>query len=73
MVIYLIALDGASDPMSMGAAFAFFATILVIPIALIVEAIIISKKGKKNEAKINWIIAMIFILVILVLIFSMLN
>lgn len=66
---YVIILNGSSDPMGLGLVFAFITIAIIAPLLLIIEAIIISKKRKKTEATINWVITII----LLFLLFSFLN
>lgn len=66
---YVLVLNGKSDPMGMGLVFAFIAITILSPLVLIIEAFKLSKQNKKTEATINWIIAIILILVL----FSFLN
>lgn len=50
ILAYLIILDGRSDPMGLGLVYAFIATAILVPLFLIIEAILISRKKKRKQS-----------------------
>lgn len=62
---YIIILNSSPGHMGIEVLYIFAPAFIIAPIFLIIEAIIISKKAKKTEATINWMIAIILVVILL--------